>query len=89
MAKLSPLSLTALNSCVLTYEGRDKLLRIFQFGARAIMGFTAKGTERRVKQLNEKARLLMTNLAGARRAFRWGRDLHVHFHGILTLTKYF
>eukprot|EP00930_Biecheleria_cincta_P061301 TRINITY_DN46877_c0_g1_i1.p1 TRINITY_DN46877_c0_g1~~TRINITY_DN46877_c0_g1_i1.p1 ORF type:complete len:274 (-),score=48.39 TRINITY_DN46877_c0_g1_i1:115-936(-) len=60
-----------------TYEGRDKLVRFFQFGSRAVMGSTARRVGSFSGKVNDDARTLMVNLAGARRAFRWGRELPV------------
>mmetsp|Transcript_39976 Transcript_39976/g.87117 ORF Transcript_39976/g.87117 Transcript_39976/m.87117 type:complete len:221 (+) Transcript_39976:27-689(+) len=76
-------SLAAVNSLCLTYEGRDKLARFFQFGSRAVMGFTAESSKASMRDVSTNARNLMVSLAAARRAFRFGRELPV----ILSIPK--
>lgn len=67
------------NDVIQTYEGRDKLARLFQFGGRAVMGLTSEATpaQARARRLNVAARQLMITLAGSRRCFRIGREVPV------------
>jgi len=71
------LGLATLNAVCQTYEGRDKLIRLFQFGSRAVVGMTAGASGSAVNTVHTNARNLMVNLAGARRTFRWGRELPI------------
>mmetsp|Transcript_105237 Transcript_105237/g.263555 ORF Transcript_105237/g.263555 Transcript_105237/m.263555 type:complete len:273 (-) Transcript_105237:85-903(-) len=71
------LNLATLNAVCQTYEGRDKLVRLFQFGSRAVMGLTAGASGGVVNGVHTNARSFMVALSGARRTFRWGRELPI------------
>jgi len=61
-------------------EGRDKLARFFQYGARALAGFidlAAPTVETPLHSLEGHARSVMTQLAGARRTHRWCKELPI------------
>jgi len=72
------LSIAALNTTCTKAEGRDKLARFVQYLARFLIGCTTTakvGTP--LKTLNDNARSLMVQLAGARRTHRWCKELPV------------
>eukprot|EP00928_Gymnodinium_smaydae_P079349 TRINITY_DN63306_c0_g1_i1.p1 TRINITY_DN63306_c0_g1~~TRINITY_DN63306_c0_g1_i1.p1 ORF type:complete len:268 (+),score=2.98 TRINITY_DN63306_c0_g1_i1:103-906(+) len=71
------LSLSTVNAVCQTYEGKDKLIRFFQFASRGLMGATADSNGYMRVYVNKYAKNTMTTLSGARRAFRWGRELPV------------
>lgn len=59
-------------------EGRDKLARIFQYGARAIVGFVARSNPAKgsaLAELGEVASNLMKKLADARRTHRFCKEI--------------
>lgn len=72
------LSLAAFNTTCTKAEGRDKLARFIQYLARFLIGCTTTakvGTP--LKTLNDNARSLMVQLAGARRTHRWCKEIPV------------
>jgi hypothetical protein len=74
----APLTLANFNAVCQKAEGRDKLARFFQYAARFILGVTASSkTGTRLKALNDNARSLMVQLAGARRTHRWCKEFPV------------
>jgi len=83
------LSIAAFNTTLTKAEGRDKLARFIQYLARFLIGCTTTakvGTP--LKTLNDNARSLMVQLAGARRTHRWCKEIPV-LQGIpksLTIT---
>lgn len=75
---LAPASVNNLNSFLAKAEGRDKIARLGQFTCRFILGLTMSakaGTD--MKRLNDNARSLMVQLAGARRTHRWCKEFPV------------
>mmetsp|Transcript_25225 Transcript_25225/g.57217 ORF Transcript_25225/g.57217 Transcript_25225/m.57217 type:complete len:222 (-) Transcript_25225:77-742(-) len=74
---LAPLSARAVNTVLLTYEGRDKTFRFLQFASRALLGLTAGARSRYAKVLNTLALRIMVSIAGSRRSFRWGREIPI------------
>jgi len=77
MSTRAELSLSTVNAVFQTYEGRDRLARIVQFGCRAIMGLTAGSSSQVLAKVSSDARSMMVTVSGARRSFRWGRELPV------------
>jgi len=81
MAPFAELSVTNFSTLLTKSEGRDKLARTVQFAARMIVGLTQEfgnmkaGT--RIYWVNETAMNLMKQLASARRAHRWCKELPV------------
>lgn len=74
----APLTISNFNAACQKAEGRDKLARFFQYAARFILGITANSkTGTNLKTLNENARSLMVQLAGARRTHRWCKEFPV------------
>mmetsp|Transcript_13350 Transcript_13350/g.30447 ORF Transcript_13350/g.30447 Transcript_13350/m.30447 type:complete len:225 (-) Transcript_13350:84-758(-) len=74
------LSITAFNTVCTKAEGRDKLARLAQYAARAIVGITALGEPQAgtmLLRINERSRNVMSNLATARRAHRWWKEIPV------------
>lgn len=74
---LDPLDLSTVNTISQTYEGKDKMLRAVQFGARALYGLFARSRTKGGRRIAAQARRLMIGFAASRRAFRWGRELPV------------
>mmetsp|Transcript_31938 Transcript_31938/g.63347 ORF Transcript_31938/g.63347 Transcript_31938/m.63347 type:complete len:246 (+) Transcript_31938:85-822(+) len=77
MAEISIDNITVLCS---KSEGRDKLARFFQYGARALVGFANLAGIKQGTMLSRwegHCRTAMTNLAGARRTHRWCKELPV------------
>lgn len=73
-----PLTITNFNAACTKAEGRDKLARFFQYAARFVLGMTANAkTGTNLKTLNDNARSLMVQLAGARRTHRWCKEFPV------------
>mmetsp|Transcript_77337 Transcript_77337/g.202961 ORF Transcript_77337/g.202961 Transcript_77337/m.202961 type:complete len:237 (-) Transcript_77337:152-862(-) len=61
-------------------EGRDKVARLFQYIARAIVGFAGMAKPKAgssLSNLETNARMAMTQLAGARRTHRWCKEFPV------------
>eukprot|EP00747_Dinoflagellata_sp_TGD_P110930 gnl/TRDRNA2_/TRDRNA2_171097_c1_seq2.p1 gnl/TRDRNA2_/TRDRNA2_171097_c1~~gnl/TRDRNA2_/TRDRNA2_171097_c1_seq2.p1 ORF type:complete len:286 (-),score=61.08 gnl/TRDRNA2_/TRDRNA2_171097_c1_seq2:137-874(-) len=76
----APLSLDTINALLVKAEGRDKLGRTAQYGARMLVGLVALAqpqAKSQLKAIGESARLVMVNLANARRAHRWFKEFAV------------
>mmetsp|Transcript_46528 Transcript_46528/g.120399 ORF Transcript_46528/g.120399 Transcript_46528/m.120399 type:complete len:234 (+) Transcript_46528:200-901(+) len=61
-------------------EGRDKLARLFQYAARALVGFLGMArpkADSSLAQLELNARTAMVQLASARRTHRWCKEFPV------------
>lgn len=74
------LSLANFNVLCGKADGRDKLARFAQYGARAVFGFTVyvgPNSSEAIKEVSQCARNLMVQLAGARRAHRWCKEIPV------------
>lgn len=74
------MSMEAFNLVCTKAEGRDKLARFFQFGARAIAGFigmAARSSESPLTMLDTHCRTAMVQLAMARRTHRWCKEIPV------------
>jgi len=74
------LTIDGFNTLCTKAEGRDKVARFFQYGARAIVGFSSMAAPKAGSTLNTvetHARTAMTQLAGARRTHRWCKEFPV------------
>lgn len=71
------LCLSTFSAVLQTYEGRDKFARLFAMGSRVVMGLTAGTSGSRMDKMNANARNMNVTISGARRTFRWGRELPV------------
>lgn len=61
-------------------EGRDKLARLFQYAARAIVGVVNAAAPKAgsvLKKVEENSRTAMVQLASARRTHRWCKEIPV------------
>mmetsp|Transcript_2574 Transcript_2574/g.5476 ORF Transcript_2574/g.5476 Transcript_2574/m.5476 type:complete len:242 (-) Transcript_2574:220-945(-) len=77
---MAELSLESINVLFSKAEARDKFARLFQYGARGVVGVISIAQPKVGSRLNDvetKCRALMTNLAGARRTHRWFKELPV------------
>mmetsp|Transcript_7624 Transcript_7624/g.27947 ORF Transcript_7624/g.27947 Transcript_7624/m.27947 type:complete len:324 (-) Transcript_7624:318-1289(-) len=75
----SELCLRSFNAVAQTCEGRDKIVRLFQYGSRLVMGLTVRSmaSGSRPADVNILARRLMVALSDVRRTYRWGKELPV------------
>lgn len=75
---LAPLTIGNFNATLTKSEGRDKAARTAQFMCRFIIGLTMNSkVDTSLKKLNDNARSLMVQLAGARRTHRWCKEFPV------------
>jgi len=74
------LSLADVNLLLTKSEGRDKVARTCQYGARALVGLAALAAPKTGSTLSvveKHARTIMAQLAGARRTHRWCKEIPV------------
>lgn len=79
MAELN-LVVSEFNALCTKAEGRDKVARLFQYAARAIVGLVGMAKPKSgssLQSLESNARTAMVNLASARRTHRWCKEFPV------------
>lgn len=63
-----------------SYDGRDRIARFFQYGARFVVGCTTNSSCVVSQQIRIFAARFLTFLGSSRRTFRWGKEVPVLIH---------
>lgn len=77
---MADLSVDNFNVLCTKAEGRDKVARLFQYSARALVGFVGMAAPKAgttLSKVETHARTAMVQLAGARRTHRWCKEFPV------------